>query len=354
MLHKYNIDEIAEQYCQNKLSSEEKKQIEDLIAQDIPLKREWDEAIGIYHALNHAADVAHIKTVVENIQNKPELSIGQKTIKFFKHNWKNTAVAASLFVAALSTYNYFDTTNKFGNRISQFTQLSREVEHIKVSQNNLKKSIEVNQKAEEASGVGGTGFAISNDGYIATNYHVISNSNNIYVTTHDNTTHPAALVGYDAVKDIAILKVVADNFKFSTKNLPYSIMDKQDKVLGAKIFSIGYPQDNLVYNEGYISAERGYLNDSTSYQLEIVSNPGQSGSPVLDKNGNVLGLITGKNSNTSGMTYAVQSKALLTLIKNLPEHITIQTPKQNSLAKLDRTEQVHQLKNYVVTIKSAQ
>lgn len=353
MITKYNIDELAESYLNGSLSNNEMDQLEVAINNDPILKKEWEQAIAIYKALDHAADSAHIKNQISAIRKEKQPNILNKTIQFISHNWKNGAVAASILVAAFSTFYYLETSNKFGNKISEFTQLSREVEHIKVSQNNLRKTIEVSQSKETNQfDMSGTGFALSNDGYLATNYHVISNSKEIYITTKDNTTYPAYIVGYDVGKDIAILKVSDELFKFSKQNLPYSIIEKNEKVLGTKIFSIGYPQENLVYNEGYISAEKGFENDTLSYQLEIMANPGQSGAPILDKNGNVLGLINGKNNKTTGTTYAVQSKALTSLIKSLPEHIKIALPKHNSISKLDRTDQVEILKNYVVTIKA--
>lgn len=353
MLNKFNIDEIAERFINNALSPKEEEQLLKAINEDPILKKEWEEALAVYQALNHAADVAHIKNTIEAINKAATPTFQQKTIKFVRKNWKNAAVAASVFFAAITTYNYFESSSTFGNKLNSFTQLSRDVEHIKISQNNLIKTIEDHQKEDrEESGLGGTGFAITNDGYIATNYHVIDQSSHIYITTNENKTYKADVVGYDALKDIAILKINDQQFKFGKQNLPYSLIDKKDKVLGLKVFTIGYPQENLVYNEGYISAELGYENDSLSYQLEIVANPGQSGSPILDGNGNVLGLINGKKSNSTGTTYAVQSKALMELIKSLPDHIKIPMSKTNNIAKMNRPEQVDVLKQYVVTVKS--
>lgn len=354
MLHRYNIEEWAEKYYNRQLTQEEKAEIDTLLEADVVLQKEWDEAMELLAALAHASDAEHIRQALRSAR-QPEKAPG-RLIAFIRNNWKTSAIAASFALAAISTVQYMNSSKEMGNSKSKFTQLSREVENIKNSQNSIIKTIEdktLTPKAPEPQyDLGGTGFALTNDGYIATNYHVVTGTSDISIITQDNHTYNAVMVGYDAVLDLAILKITDKDFKFGKSPVPYNLKYQPSQVLGLKVFSVGYPQDNLVYNEGYISCERGYQGDSLSYQLEIVANPGQSGSPVIDKQGNVLGLINGKKSNTSGTTYAVRSKALLDLIGRLPDHIRITPPRSNAIARLERTEQVSQLKNYIVTIKT--
>lgn len=354
MLNKYNIEEWADKYHNRQLTGEEIIKIEAQLREDVVLQREWDQIMDVLNALAHAADTDHIRKVMQEAR-KPEKTPARFT-SFIRQNWKTSAIAASFALAAISTVQYMNSSKEMGNSKSKFTQLSREVENIKNSQNSLIKTIEDKTLTPKAAvpqyDLGGTGFALTNDGYIATNYHVVIGNSEISVITQDNHIYNAVMVGYDAVLDLAILKITDKDFKFGKSPVPYNLKFQDNQVLGLKVFSIGYPQDNLVYNEGYISCEKGYQGDSLSYQLEIVADPGQSGSPVIDKNGNILGLINGKKSNTAGTTYAVRSKALLDLIGRLPDHIHIVPPKSNAIAKLERTEQVTQLKNYIVTIKT--
>jgi serine protease Do len=81
----------------------------------------------------------------------------------------------------------------------------------------------------------------------------------------------------------------------------------------------------------------------------MTANPGQSGAPVLDKFGAVIGIITGKQSNTTGTTYAVQTKALMNLVKR--SGVKIKMNDNNKLAKLDRTVQVAKIRDYVFAVK---
>ena len=349
-----NLESVAEKYFQNELTAAERIAVEQTLQSDAGLKQEWDMTLSILEGLSHAADTAHIKTVLAALDTPKSTST--KVLKFVKRNWKTSAIAASLLLASISTIQFLNKSNEIGKNQNQFTQLNREIQHIKNSQNNIINTINgsnLTPKTEPVYNLGGTGFALSNDGYIATNYHIISDNKSISIVTSNNVAYNAIVVGYDAAADIAILKITDPDFNFGKQNIPFNLKHNTKKVLGLKIFSVGYPQDNLVYNEGYISCENGYENDSLSYQLEIISNPGQSGSPVLDEQGNIIGLITGKNSNTSGTTYAVQADVLLKLINSLPDHIKINPPKNNGIARLGRTDQVDKIKQYIVTVKTA-
>jgi serine protease Do len=353
MIHKFNIEEWADKYYHNQLNEIEKANILEILDKDPVLKKEWNQAIEMLILLDHAADKKHIFNIINNSRN---LSFKSKAIEFIRNNWKSSAIAASIAIACSVGIQYFEDKNTSNQNLHQFTQLSRDIENIKQHQNTILKNIaSSNTTSPTHYQMGGTGFAISNDGYIATNYHVIKESNEISIITSKLEEYKAFIVGYDLDNDVAILKIADTSFKFTETAIPYGIVNNNKSALGLKIYSIGYPQEELVYNEGYVSCQNGYQGDSLSYQLEIVSNPGQSGSPILDKNGNIWGLINGKSSNTTGTTYAVKSNALLDLIKNLPDHYKINVPKtpNNKIAKLERTSQVDIIKNYVVSIKTS-
>ena len=91
-------------------------------------------------------------------------------------------------------------------------------------------------------------------------------------------------------RDLAILKIDDKDFK-PVNTLPYSIRKTQPD-LGEELFTLGYPRDEIVYNMGYLSAKTGYKGDTTSCQLSLTANPGNSGAPVFNKNGEIIGIIT--------------------------------------------------------------
>src|SRR5690606_8369655 len=111
---------------------------------------------------------------------------------------------------------------------------------------------------------GGTGFALTNDGYVVTNYHVTEGADSIYIQSKEGLHFRASLVGFDQKTDLAILKVDDPEFRFAKADIPYSFAPTKRK-LGSKIFTLGFPQEEIVYNEGYISAVNGYNGDTLQY-----------------------------------------------------------------------------------------
>jgi len=106
-------------------------------------------------------------------------------------------------------------------------------------------------------------------------------------------------VKIDLERDLAIVKIDDPDFKpFSS--LPYGFK-KSGADLGEEIFTLGYPRDEIVYGEGYMSAKTGFNGDTLACQIAVAANPGNSGGPVINKNGEVVGILS---------TRQVQAEAL--------------------------------------------
>ena len=107
-----------------------------------------------------------------------------------------------------------------------------------------------------------------------------------------------------------------------------------------------------MYKEGYISTKNGYESNELQYTLELPVGHGQSGSPVLDNNGNVLGILTAISGEGETNTYAVSSKALLDLInKKLPDNSALHLSKANKLGRIGREEQIKRMEAYTFSVK---
>ena len=148
----------------------------------------------------------------------------------------------------------------------------------------------------------GSGFLISTDGYILTNYHVVEGSRTISVTLHDGTLYEATGIGYDDTNDIALLKIEGTDF-------PAATMGKSDNlIVGDQVVAIGNPLGELTstLTVGYISAkERDITTDGTiinMLQTDAAINSGNSGGPLFNMKGEVIGITTAKysGSTTSG------------------------------------------------------
>lgn len=357
----------AERFVSGQMSAEEKLRLDHALHSDPLLKDRWKESLEILQLLAKSEERARVRRLIEGLDEVPsitrteekepaiDLAVGPRSVPLFKY-LKVAGVAAMLVIGSSLATNYWLKRESGRAEQKHYMELVRKVNTIEASQvkiiDSLNKAKEEVGKEQTEDDVlyGGTGFALTNDGYIATNYHVVKDANSIYVQTHTGDKLKAYIVAREPSSDIAILRLEDRKFRFGKTPLPY-IIAKPAASLGQRVFTIGYPKDDIVYNEGYISCETGYEGDGKSYQLEMTANPGQSGSPVMDKYGTIVGLVTGKQSNTTGTTFAVHSNALVELVQSLPSSTTIHLPTYNKLSKMERTEQVNKIRDYIVSIK---
>ena len=135
--------------------------------------------------------------------------------------------------------------------------------------------------------------------------------------------------------------------------MPYSIK-KGNSDLGEQFFTLGFPRNEIVYGEGYLSAKSGNDGDSTAYQLTVSANPGNSGGPIINHNGEIIGIITAKDSKADGVVYAAKSKNIFTLVEKLKKmddkYKDVKTPTNNGLKGLDRVQQAKKMEEFVFMV----
>jgi S1-C subfamily serine protease len=266
----------------------------------------------------------------------------------------NAAVAAS--VAILAVYTSLLSTGYFSYKHaskSDYNALRREVKReigeVKKDQKEIMRNIE----APINPGLfGGTGFALSSNGYVVTNSHVIKGADSVYIQNTKGDAYKVSVIYEDPVYDVAILKIVDADFK-SFGALPYSFK-KSTSSIGENVFTIGFPKDDQVLGKGYLSSRNGYKGDTTEYQVDIAVNNGNSGGPLLDNKGNIIGIVKGKQAASDGAAFAVKSKFIFSSVDAIPldslkSDITI--PKKNSLSGLSTSEQIKKLENYIFMVK---
>lgn len=197
----------------------------------------------------------------------------------------------------------------------------------------------------------GTGFIIDTKGFIVTNYHVIQSAKNIAVQ-NKRGDYTAKVVYKDVQKDIAILKIDDENFK-PYSSIPYAI-SKASGRLAEPVFTLGYPRNEIVYGQGYLSAKTGFMGDTLSFQMDIVANHGNSGSPILNNEGEVIGILNERQKNTEGFAFAIQGKHIYNVIDELKKDTTYQRIRINSkssIAGMERSQQVEKLEDYIYMVK---
>lgn len=267
----------------------------------------------------------------------------------------NIAVAATIaIVSVFSTLwisGYYSNLKKTN---SDYSALRREMNSVKRNvnaQNAVIKNIR-NVEKEADQQYGATGFVISSKGYVITNYHVISGADSIYLQNSEGESFKSEVVYKDELKDLAVLNVL-DTLFSTPKDIPYTFKTS-DTDLGEQLYTLGFPRDEAVYGQGYLSSSTGYGGDTVSYQISIPVNPGNSGGPVLDKNGNLIGIISGKQTGIDGAAFAIKTKTLLEVLEQAEDPSlmeSVQHNNKNLLAHLSRTDQVKELAKFVYLVK---
>ena len=169
--------------------------------------------------------------------------------------------------------------------------------------------------------------------------------------------YEAEVVVTDVANDVAIIKIVDDAFTAFNK-LPYTIEPNIN--IGADVYTIGFPLNDVMgtnykVTNGIISAKTGIDDDIRYYQITVPIQPGNSGGPLINRNGNVVGLTTSRlNGNAVGtkvenVNYAIKSLYLLNVINMVPNMDDL--PSASSIANMNMEEQIVVLKNYVCLIK---
>ncbi|GGC24748.1 hypothetical protein GCM10011386_15910 [Parapedobacter defluvii] len=270
----------------------------------------------------------------------------------------NSLVAASVaIVAVFSTLwlsGYYKTIEK---TTTNYSALRRDMNTVKKNvnaQNAVIRNINSEkQKGGQSEGhFGATGFIISPNGYVVTNYHVIKDADSVHLQNTKGESFRADVIYIDPTHDLAMLHISDSTFK-TLKNTPYTFKEA-DSELGEDVYTIGFPRDEVVYGQGYLSSRTGYAGDTTAYQLSIPVNPGNSGGPVMDSRGQVIGIISGKQTGIDGASFAIKTEALLKSISAIPmdsleSRLTIN--RKNSLSGLKRTDQIKKIQDYVYLVK---
>jgi len=174
--------------------------------------------------------------------------------------------------------------------------------------------------------ISGSGFIISSDGYILTNYHVIeiAHRNNlpINVVLNDGTSYEAEVVGYEISNDVAVIKI-------DETGLSPSLIGNSDNIrVGQTVYAVGNPFGDLVYTmtDGIVSAlDRVVSVEGKSirtFQFSAAVNRGNSGGPIYNTNGEVIGIVTAKfvRGNVEGIGFAIPINDAIEIASELIEH----------------------------------
>lgn len=351
-----------EAYLRGELSTEETAAFDKLRNEDPAIDH---KVVEHQNFVSHIIDYAGRKQLQSNMEAAHQqldiealktglLSTSYKVRNLFNKYRFNTAIAAA--VAIVTVFTTLFSTGYFSKSTptNYYSALKRDINNIKRSQNALIKGInDMPDKGPVNPGeFGGTGFALSTNGYVVTNYHVIKDADSIYVQNSGGESFKVKQIYIDPAYDIAVLQIIDPAFK-ALSALPYTFK-KSGSDLGEDVYTIGFPRDDHVVNRGYVSSLTGYAGDTVAYQVDISVNPGNSGGPLLDSRGNVVGIINAKQMQTEGAAFAIKSRYILQSIGAIPQDsldTKLTLNKKNTLSGLSRTDQIKKVKDYIFMVK---
>ena len=179
------------------------------------------------------------------------------------------------------------------------------------------------QRVESASS--GSGFVITQDGYIVTNHHVVASASSVKVTMYDGKEYSAAVVGSDSDYDVAVLKVETTGLQ------PVTLGNSADVNVGDTVLAIGNPLGELTFSmsQGIVSCCDRAINVSGTpfnmIQVDASINPGNSGGPLMNLYGEVVGIVSAKYSSYSntaveGLGFAIPIGDVQVVITDIMEN----------------------------------
>jgi S1-C subfamily serine protease len=361
MRSELDIEAIIDAYLRGELNADEQIAFEDLRSKNAMIDHkvvahqlfldtmaQYAHVLKLKEQMDQAHSELNLEVLVEKYQPHPS-----KIVQLWNKNKAILAIAASFVLLAIASI-YSIQSNK--QQAGSFEAMSRDMAQLRRSQNNLIRDI--NAKANETkpstnnARFGGTGFAISGNGYIVTNYHVVRGADSVYVQNSKGDSFKVKSFYNDPINDIAILKINDKDFK-NLQRLPYALK-KGTASIGEPVYTLGFPKDDIVLGDGYVSSKTGINGDTLAYQVAIPVNPGNSGGPLLDNGGNIVGIINGKESKTDGATFAVKSKYIIEALNAIPKdslNHKVAYGKRSNLQGLKRNKQVEKLQDYVFMIK---
>jgi len=317
---------------------------------------------GEWQKFKSSLNEVHTDLAEQGKINSDKLKGQAKVVYLWKRYRKVAAIAASIAGITAITLSTLVWSISPKPSKAEYESLTRQVKdqqavttNIRRDLNNVKNDVEKKADAPAFTPkTAATGFLINGRGFMITNAHVVKNSKNIRVFNTKGEQFDAFVVRLDPARDVAIIKIDDAQFK-PVASLPYGI-SKTTSDIAEPVFTLGFPREEVVYvyGEGYMSANSGFKGDTLSCQISVPANPGNSGGPVFNHNGEVIGILSARETDAQGAAFAIQSKYIYKVIEELkknPYYESLRVSPKSSIGGLDKVQQVKKIQDYIFMVK---
>jgi len=362
-MQEINMLDAIERYIRGEMLPEERVFFEHLRKSNPQVDQMVVEHTIFLNQMNKFGERKKFKSQLQNVHNLlfAKGEIKEPTQAIVVTLWKKykRVIAVAACIAGITALGISGLIAYFSPKAndSEIARLKQKLNRVELSQraqeaalNNIKTA---SMRPIAPGKFGGTGFLIDSRGYIATSAHVVSKADSIYVVNNKGEYFKTSMVYSNDTTDVAIIKIIDSNFIY--RSVPYSIK-KSSTDLGEEIFTLGFPRSEIVYGKGYLSAHTGYNGDTTSYQIAISANPGNSGGPIFNPSGEVIGILSGKQTTAEGVVFSSKSiniyKALDEIRKDTSLNASIKLPSSSSVKDLNRVDQVRKIEDCIFVVKS--
>ncbi|MGQ0738397.1 MAG: S1C family serine protease [Bacteroidota bacterium] len=358
--------DAVERYIRGEMRPDERLQFENLRKANSEVDQLVVGHTLFLQQLNHFGERKNLRSSLNDIHtdlteqgkiDSMKLKGRGKIVYLWKRYRRVAAIAAS--IAGITALGISALVWAFAPKkeSAQVTELVSKVNQLDVKTRQLDTKIDKVDKDSKTIiktpvRYNGTGFLIDGKGYLATNAHVVKNSKNIYVQNNKGEQYKVKVVKLDLTKDIAILKIEDAEFK-TLPTLPYGIR-KSSTNIAEPLYTLGFPRNEIVYGEGYLSARTGFNGDTLSCQIAVAANPGNSGGPVFNNNGEIIGILSTKERQTEGAVFAIQSKYIYQVLDELKKdtaYAGVKIPLTSSVRGMNKQQQVQKIQDYVFMVK---
>jgi len=358
--------DAVERYIRGEMNPDERLHFETLRKNNASIDQLVVEHTLFLQQINQFGDRKNFQSALHNVHtdlseqgkiNSDKLKGKAKVVYLWKRYRRVAAIAASIAGITAITISTLVNSLTPHTKDSKVLELVQKVDAIQQKYYALNTKIDIvnnNKQPVIPTPVrfNGTGFLIDTKGLMITNAHVVKNSTNIYVQNNKGEQYKAIVLKLDIPRDVAIIKIDDEHFK-SFGSLPYGIR-KSSTDIAEPVFILGFPRDEIVYGEGYLSARTGYNGDTLSCQIAVPANPGNSGGPVFNHNGEVIGILSAKETQSEGAVFAIQSKYIFKALDELKKNSlyeNVKIPVKSSIADLDKVQQVKKIQDCIFMVK---